>query len=696
LRSLTSRVNALIKTLFSGVFRLRFVAEALLVLLFMVQAIRYLVSALYARVASASVYPAIDPALLDPTNPLPGLVSPATVQSEVTLLLVMLLLPLAALLIGRFRWALTVAALVALAGRALMTVPVLMTEPAAAAVTLGGGLLYLVVLTRQRQMHVPLALVGALAVDQLLRGLGNTLDLSLTAGYAVPQQILSAVVFVLAFVNFFRAPPVEADDRGGTITFLGALGFGALLFLQFSLLATPNAVAGRAGADYTLLAPLVFLATVLPIVPAVRAAARWFISLFDGALRGWAWMLIFALLIVFGTRFQGILAAAALLLAQFIASLTWWWIARPRAERERSFGGLWIIFGVVLFGVLVAFDLFTYEYAFVRDFADPLTFLNPYVPPLLRGFRSLGLIVLLLAVFFSALPLLQSRRRVPWQGGRALQSAAAIVLVAALSAYVAYVVRPPVVQAVRNADQIRVATYNIHAGYNEFFNYDLEAVARTIQQSGANVVLLQEVEIGRMTSYSVDQTLWLARRLGMDTRFFPTNERLQGLAVLSNVEIVADDGLLLTSRGSQTGVQWVTVQPDEGVVTLYNTWLGLLLEGSGERTLSQQEQDQQRQLDELLALVSANSGTGGSLGRLVIGGTFNNVPDSDLIRQMQATGLADPFASQPPTESYTLSQTGRRARLDYLWTNVLALGAVVIDSRASDHALAVVGLQIQR
>ncbi|HRL12686.1 MAG TPA: hypothetical protein PKX07_12450, partial [Aggregatilineales bacterium] len=76
MRSLTSRVNALIKTLFSGVFRLRFVAEALLVLLFMVQAIRYLVSALYARVASASVYPAIDPALLDPTNPLPGLVSP--------------------------------------------------------------------------------------------------------------------------------------------------------------------------------------------------------------------------------------------------------------------------------------------------------------------------------------------------------------------------------------------------------------------------------------------------------------------------------------------------------------------------------------------------------------------------------------------------------------------------------------------
>jgi endonuclease/exonuclease/phosphatase family metal-dependent hydrolase len=696
LRSLTSRVNGVIRTLFSGAFRLRFVIEALLVLLFMVQAIRFLVGTLYAHVASASVYPAIDPALLDPANPIPGLISPDSVQTEVVVLLVMLLLPLLALLVGRFRWTLVAAAVITLVGRALMTIPAPVGEAIAASIAVGGGLLYLVILSRQRQALLPVAMIGALAADQLLRGLGNTLDMSLTDGFAVLQQALSAVVFVLAFLNYFRPRPVDPEDRGGTITFFSALGFGALLFLQFSLLATPNAIAGRAGADYTLLAPLVFLATVLPIVPAARSLARWFISLFDGALRGWAWMLLLALLLVFGTRFQGLIAAVVLVLAQFVASLTWWWVARPRAERERSLGGLWILFGIALFGLLVVFDMFTFEYAFVREFADPLTFLNPYVPPLLRGFRGLGLIVLLLAVFFTALPMLQTRRRVPWKGGTALQSLAGIVLIAALSAYVAYAVRPPVVQAVRSTGQIRVATFNIHAGFNEFFHYDLEAIASTIQQSGANVVLLQEVEIGRMTSFSVDQTLWLARRLGMDTRFFATNESLQGLAVLSNVEIVAYDGLLLTSRGNQTGVQWVKVQPDEGEITLYNTWLGLLLEGVGDRSLTQQEQDQQRQLDELLSIVSANSGSSGALGRLVIGGTFNNVPDSDLVRQMQATGLADPFESQPPTESYTLSQTGRRARLDYLWTNMLALRAGVIDSRASDHALAVILLQIQR
>ena len=38
----------------------------------------------------------------------------------------------------------------------------------------------------------------------------------------------------------------------------------------------------------------------------------------------------------------------------------------------------------------------------------------------------------------------------------------------------------------------------------------------------------------------------------MDRRFYPTNEGLQGLAVLSNVQIVYDDGTLLTSTGNQS------------------------------------------------------------------------------------------------------------------------------------------------
>src|SRR5262249_3396494 len=167
-------------------------------------------------------------------------------------------------------------------------------------------------------------------------------------------------------------------------------------------------------------------------------------------------------------------------------------------------------------------------------------------------------------------------------------------------------VRPPLIAGVRDVDKLRIATYNIHGGFNEFYNFNLEDLARAVQRSGANVALLQQVETGRLTSFGVDEPLWLARRLGMDTRFFPTNEGLEGLAVLSNVEIVYNDGVLLNSEGNQTGLQRVQIRPDAGVITLYNTQLEFLLETGDGRTIEQQEQEQQRQLNEIFTILASH------------------------------------------------------------------------------------------
>jgi endonuclease/exonuclease/phosphatase family metal-dependent hydrolase len=408
-------------------------------------------------------------------------------------------------------------------------------------------------------------------------------------------------------------------------------------------------------------------------------------------------MLLAALLLVIGIRLQGIFAGAALVLAQFAVSMMWWWLVRPRGEYERSLTGLWLPVGVLMFALLTVGDLFTYEYAFVRDFADPLTFLNRFIPPLLRGFRGMGLGVLLLAMFLAGLPMIQTRRRIPWKTtGSAFESVLLLLLVIAASAGAALAARPPLVSGVRNQETLRVGTYNIHAGYNEFFHYDLEAIAQTIQASGANVVLLQEVETGRMTSFSVDQALWLARRLGMDRRFYPTNEGLEGLAILSNVEITLDEGYMLPSVGQQTGLQRVQIRPDAGVITVYNTWLGLLLEMPGERAINEQEQDQEGQLDAIFALISSQH-PDGNLGRMIMGGTFNNIPDSPLIDRMRAAGFNDPFAGHPIELSATLQRTGQpRARIDYLWTRppLLNLGVGVMDSNASDHRMATVEIRI--
>lgn len=678
--------------------RIQWVVSALTLLevgligVFFVQALRFTIGALYGSVAGVSAAFAVDPALIPPEL----LPDSALLNDELALAACVALLPILFLILGRIRLLSLVAALVAAGARALMLIDVGISPTQAALVVIGASLIYILSLVRFRLWALPYFFVLGLGVDQVLRAFGDTLDPSWSAGYQPVQIALSAVVALSALAAALIGR--SRDDAGelGTLPLWGAFALGGLLYLELALLALPNAIANRAGSDYTLLVPLVLAATLLPILPAVRSSARRFIALFDPNLRGWVWMLLIALLVILGTRLQGIGAGIALVAAQFMVSLLWWWIGRPKAAREVSFSGLWIVFGVAIFLLLLLTDNFTYEYAFVRDLTGDLAFLNETIPPLLRGLRGFGLGVLLLAVFLAVLPITQTRRRIPWTGGSMASNAAGLVFAAAAVIAAALAAQPPLVLAVRTTETIRVGTFNIHGGFDEFYNQDLPAIARVIRQSGANVVLLQEVEAGRMTSFGVDQPLWLARRLGMDVRFFPTNEGLQGLAALSNIPIAFDDGSLLTSLGNQTGVQRIQIQPEPGiVVTLYNTWLSPLVEISSADATAEQIQDQERQLNEIITLIAAHH-PGGVLGRTVVAGTFHNVPDSPLIEQMRSLGFLDAFAGQNPEISATFVRTGMpQARFDYIWLrNLTRLGAGVMNDPASDHRMAVTEIVI--
>jgi endonuclease/exonuclease/phosphatase family metal-dependent hydrolase len=665
--------------------------EAGLAGLFFVQALRFLIGMVYSRVGGASIVLGLDPA----TAPA-GTVDPTIVSGEITLMAYMLALPLLTVVLGRIRPLLIVGAVLLAVGRALMIANAgAITPTMGAAIAVGGGLFYLALLVRHRASAFPYFFILGLAADQLFRAVGNTVDPSWSASYLNIQVILSLALAGLSVLNLAlrvsgpRGGELSQDK--GLLPFWGGAGLAGMLFLELSLLSLPNAIAGRADVDYTIFAPLVTAATLLPLIPWVRRSARSFIALFDGSVRGWLWMLLVALLFVLGLRLRGLVGGAALIAAQFGVSMMWWWLVRPQAERERNFTGLWMVLGILGFLLLVAGDNFTYEYAYVRNLGGDAAFLNTIIPPFLRGFRGMGLGLLLLGGFLAALPMIQTQRRIPWTNGSTAQSFFGLAVLIAASVGVAYAVRPPLIAGVRDPERVRIGTYNVHGGFDEFYANSLESIARTIQQSGANVVLLQQVEGGRLTSFGVDQPLWLARRLGMDTRFYPTNEGLQGLAVLSNIEIVYDDGAPLTSVSQQTGLQRVQVRPDAGVITLYNTWLGYLLETGDGRTLEQQEQDQVRQLNEIFALIRLQH-PDGNLGRTVVGGTFNNIPDSPLLDQMRKAGFSDPFAGLPLELAATFVRTGYpRARLDYLWTRSLGyIGGNAMDTTASDHRMAVI------
>lgn len=677
------------------------IIEAGLIGLLFIGATRFLIGMIYSRFGGASVVLSLDLTALP--NDVPGIVDINNLSSEISFLVYMLALPLLTLILGRFRWITIIAVALIAVGRVLMIAETNISALAGAAMAFGGGLVYLAMLVRFRAQTIPYLFVLGIGADQVLRAIGNTLDPSWSPLYLNIQIGLSTAAVVLCLVTMLGNNRHKAGESSaitadyGLMPFFGSVGLGGLLFLQLALLAMPNAIAGRAGVDYTNFAPFVALATLLPLIPGVRSQATQFIGLFDRGTRGWTWMLLLVLLIVFGTRFQGIVAGAALVLAQFFASMIWWWLIRPRGEKERQFTGAWLVIAVMIFLILVIADNFTYEYAYIQNLSGDAEFLNRFIPPFLRAFRGMGLGVLLLSVFLAGMPMIQTQRRIPWTGGTRLQSLFGVIVVIAASIGIAIAVRPPVIAGVRDAERIRIATYNIHGGFNEFFHYDLESTARTIQQSGTDVVLLQQVEAGRLTSFAVDQPLWLARRLGMDVRFFPTNEGLQGLAVLSKVEIVYDDGVLLTSLGNQTGLQRVQIRPDAGVITLYNTRLEFLLDTGDGRSINDQEQEQQRQLNEVFTIL-ANHYPDGNPGRMLLGGTFNNIPDSVIGDELRAAGFTDPFAGLPNELSATLWRTGYpRVRLDYLWVwrrSILPVGANTVSSPASDHRLGVIEVAI--
>ncbi|MAU11316.1 MAG: hypothetical protein CL607_15955 [Anaerolineaceae bacterium] len=698
--------------------------------LLFVSALRFLIGEIYSRTASASLVSQLTVNGFDIDPNLPGFVQPGAVTADIAWLGLVIALPLLALFLGRIHVLMIPAALVLAVGRILMGGDgSVVSQLLGAELAVGGGLFYLALLIRNRGTQVPYFFVLGFVGDQILRAWGNTLDpswsLQTTRGMLYVTQtagihilfILVGIFVVLALVNGLRGRRTTAmaagdiDPNNGILTFWGGIGLGAMLFLQLSLLATPNAVAGRADADYTTFVPLLIVATALPLIPWVRQTARNMIAPFEAGTRGWIWLIGLVLLVVVGTRLTRISlpaglgsfpsGAVALTIAQLGISLVWWWIVRPKAPRGLNLSALCLVIGTLIFVLFVGADLFTYEYAFVRPLAAPFDQLNSIVLPLLRGFRGLGLGVILLAVLFALMPMIQATNRIPWRNGPALHTLAGFVFVVAAAVVGAFLSRPPAILTTTNESELRIGTFNIHGGYSEFYEFNMPAIANTIRGGGADVMLLQEVERGRLTSYGVDESLWLARELGMDTRFYATNEGLQGLAILSRVPIVFDDGVLLPSIDQQTGLQRVQIsdQPN-AFITIYNTSLGLLIEGE---SIEQQESNQRQQLEAILDTISVHvqNDYDGQLGRAILGGTFHNVPDSPLLQDLTRTGFVDPFAGSNPELSATIRRVGLPlTRWDYLWIwsqSLRSTGTVVMsDSTASDHRLAVVGVQVRR
>ncbi len=423
---------------------------------------------------------------------------------------------------------------------------------------------------------------------------------------------------------------------------------GAVLFLETSLLAFPNALARWSGVSYSVLTPALMLVTLLPLLPGVQALPRRLLT-----KRGWGWLLILltCLCLAAGYLMQGLPAGIALLLAQLLVllALPGALISIRQGKRERI--GLSLALGLVFFLLINFAFAFAFTYAYTLEL-----------------FRGAGLPVVLVAGLLATLPTARLSLEEPPARQRR-RSAVGIAGITALVILSVVLARPPALRLKEAGPNVRVGTYNIHYGYNTPWQFQLEEMARTIEESGADIVALQEVDACRLTSYGVDDALWLGRRLGMEAIYQPTVEHLTGIALLSRFPVRQVEGKLLTSRLEQTAIVRAQVEVGDDVLDAYGIWLGLKPE---ERAV---------QLNEALDFIGDGPST--------FGGDFNSTPDSPTYRRLVDAGFTDgaaAFDASPTSPSET-----PRERIDYLWIRGLRpVDAKVLDSTASDHRMVVV------
>lgn len=223
-------------------------------------------------------------------------------------------------------------------------------------------------------------------------------------------------------------------------------------------------------------------------------------------------------------------------------------------------------------------------------------------------------------------------------------------------------------------DPIKVMTYNIHSGFNAAGRQDLEAIARVIEDSGADIVALQEVSRVRLLDGGADLAAWLSERLDMPYLFKGTEDPNWGNAILSRYPIVDWGWGSLPRVDTLIGRGYLWASIDVGAsqpLLVIDTHLHHLEPDSGVR---------QEQVQVLLDFWAEEDYT-------IVLGDLNAEPNSTEIRMIADSGLLDAWSSIGIGPGFTFSSSDPNSRIDWIWhtSELQPIGIEVIQTQASDH-----------
>ena len=245
---------------------------------------------------------------------------------------------------------------------------------------------------------------------------------------------------------------------------------------------------------------------------------------------------------------------------------------------------------------------------------------------------------------------------------------------------------PRTAQQPAPAATVRVLVYNIHAGKDAHGVDRVSELADFVRESGADIVLLQEVDQHTRRSGNTDQPAELAARTGYHVAFGRTIDYDGGRfgnAILSRWPIVSDTLIPLdgappagadNARHEPRGALRVVIDAPQRRLTVFDTHL----DAFGGDAWRRQE------ADSLVRLVSQARRVGETV---IVGGDFNSTPESAAQRVLRDSGLRDAWQSCGSGSGNTFPADTPNRRIDFLFLTdaTRCHAASVPQTRLSDH-----------
>lgn len=508
------------------------------------------------------------------------------------------------------------------------------------------------------------AFLLGLSLDSAIQIGARTLDLSWQPGLMLIIEVLVLATVLPRSLMAVATNVSDTEDANWSYS-LNMIAVGPFLFLQMLIFQNVAAFSSLTGWETPAAGALLVAGNALGLVGAARVACL---------PHRWSYALLAALMLAVPTYMafssMPILAGIWLILGQVFSFMLGILIFQGATANHGKPGlsHLTVMNGVG--SVLLVLLLFLYYASYDINF----------------GFRpgALRLVSVALMTAFVAIGHLGTAA-----GNKATQPNYSPAMLAAILLIVPLALLPgwkslAAEAAPSGTTSVRVMDYNLHDAVNTDGHVDPETLARVIEESGADIVGLQEVSRGWLVWGGMDMLTWLSQRLDMPYVWGPTADEQWGNAILSrypirNVEfypLPPDDLLLLR------GFIWTEIDVDATVLTFIDTHFSDKVE-----------------LDDARAIqASTIISTWNHQPMTIIMGDFNALPDSLTVTMMLEAGLIDISREIGEQPTYTYYSANPDHQIDYIFvTPDLGYSHFVIpQTTASDHLPLVATIELPK